>query len=227
MKLFKETRKLTEIEQKFLEDIKDDAEFEPISVLKWGQIMATILLNTVKAVEKKFGRKGQRICKNVSFNYGVQLGQESSKFLKPLLPEKIDESNQVETWLNILSWMNRNIYASPDAVKLINKDEGYFDIIWCPHQDIYSARDCRIQRWVVSGFMTGVISSLHDILQERYSGADFSNFLNMNVEVTELIPKGAKTCHFRVWKRKKGEDQVWEKYSKHLEDREMKDLEKK
>ncbi|MFX0138813.1 MAG: hypothetical protein ACFFDN_34550, partial [Candidatus Hodarchaeota archaeon] len=141
--------------------------------------------------------------------------------------EKIDESNQVKTWLKILSWMNRNIYASPDSVKLINKDEGYFDIIWCPHQDIYSARDCRIQRWVVSGFMTGVISSLHDVLKERYSGDDFSNFLNMNVDVTELIPKGAKTCHFRVWKRKQGEEQAWEKQSKYLEDREMKELGKK
>ncbi len=227
MKLFKQTRELTEIEQKFLKDIKDDAEFEPISVLKWGQIMATILLNTIKAVEKKFGKKGQRICKNVSFDYGMKLGQESSKYLKPLLPEKIDEKNQVETWLKILSWMNRNIYASPDSVKLVNKDEGYFDIIWCPHQDIYSARDCRIQRWVVSGFMAGVISSLQDVLKERYSGADFSNFLNMNVEVTELIPKGAETCHFKVWKRKPGEDQVWEKYSKKLEDREMKELGKK
>ncbi|MFX0132609.1 MAG: hypothetical protein ACFFDN_03065, partial [Candidatus Hodarchaeota archaeon] len=107
MKLFKQTRELTQIEQKFLKDIKDDAEFEPISVLKWGQIMATILLNTVKAVEKKFGKKGQRICKKVSFNYGVKLGQESSDFLLSLIPEKIDGSNQVETWLKFLSWMNR------------------------------------------------------------------------------------------------------------------------
>ena len=29
-----------------------------------------------------------------------------------------------------------------------------------------------------------------------------------NIEVTKLIPMGEDTCHFRVWKKEKGEEDV-------------------
>jgi hypothetical protein len=43
--------------------------------------------------------------------------------------------------------------------------------------------------------MAGIGSSLLEEF-EKYSGEDFSNFLNINVEVTDLIPKGAKNLPF-------------------------------
>jgi hypothetical protein len=201
--------------------------YDPVSVsaavLKWGQTMAVVLLKVVKAVEREFGERGQEVCRNVFLEHGMEMGREIGEHLKPLLPERMDRTNLIETWLRIISWVNRNIWASPDSFRTLNENEGYFDILWCPHQDIYTARDCRIQRWLVSGIMTGIGSSLVEEMERRYSG-DLSEFFNVNLEVTDLIPRGAKTCHFRVWRRREGEEDTWQKHSQYLERRELEEL---
>jgi len=211
-------------QRNLLERVVKEGGHDPLSVaasvLRWGQMMAVVLLNTVKAVEREFGEKGQALCKNVFLEHGMKVGREISKYLLPLLPERIDRSNLIETWLKMISWVNRNIWASPDEIKVVSEEEGYFDILWCPHQDIYTARDCRIQRWIVSGIMAGIGESLFEEFERRSSG-DPSELFEINLQVTDLIPRGAKTCHFRVWKRKKGEENVWEKHSEYLEKREV------
>ena len=103
----------------------------------------------------------------------------------------------------LASWVNRNVYASPDVAKIISDRECTFDILWCPHQDIYTARDCRIQRYLVEGIL------------------DSFNAEGYNLEVTKLIPMGDDTCHFRIWKKEKGEEDLWRARSKALAQREV------
>ncbi|MEX2722929.1 MAG: hypothetical protein Q6367_003480, partial [Candidatus Freyarchaeota archaeon] len=47
--------------------------------------------------------------------------------------------------------------------------------------------------------------------------------INFDVEFKWIIPAGADTCRFRLWRKKKGEkEDQWEKYSKILEERALK-----
>jgi len=87
--------------------------------------------------------------------------------------------------------------------KIINNKECEFDILWCPHQDIYTARDCRIQRYIVEGIL------------------DSFNAKDYNIEVTKLIPMGDDTCRFRIWKKEKDEEDAWRTRSKALAEREI------
>lgn len=67
------------------------------AVLKWGQTMAVLLLKVVKAVEREFGERGQEVCRDVFLEHGMEMGREIAKHLKPLLPERMDRSNLIET----------------------------------------------------------------------------------------------------------------------------------
>jgi len=176
--------------------------YDPRSVLRWGQMMAISLLEVVKAVERRFGEEGQRVCIEVLTNVGRRIGKEILGAAE--MPEGLSE---IETISFLASWVNRNVYASPDVHKIIGDKELTFDILWCPHQDIYTARDCRIQRYIVEGIL------------------DSFNAKDYNIEVTKLIPMGNDTCRFRIWKKEKGEKDAWRARSKFLAEREIQEKE--
>jgi predicted hydrocarbon binding protein len=161
-------------------------------------MMATSLLEVVKAVEKRFGEEGQNVCIETLVNVGRQVGRDILE--TATIPEGLSE---IETISFLASWVNRNVYASPDVQKIISDKECEFDILWCPHQDIYTARDCRIQRYIVEGIL------------------DSFNAKNYNIEVTKLIPMGDDTCRFRIWKKEKDEEDVWRARSGALAKREI------
>jgi len=194
----KEDNLLSQPEKGFTKRALNKGGYDPRSVLRWGQMMATSLLELVKAVERRFGEEGQKVCIETLVNVGRQVGREILK--TATIPEGLSE---IETISFLASWVNRNIYASPDVQKIINNKECEFDILWCPHQDIYTARDCRIQRYIVEGIL------------DSFNGKDY------NIEVTKLIPMGDDTCRFRIWKKEKGEEDVWRARSRALAKREV------
>jgi hypothetical protein len=79
---------------------------------------------------------------------GKQVGKEI--LLATTIPEGLSESEKISF---LASWVNKNVYASPDVPKIISDRECTFDILWGPHQDIYTARDCQIQRYSVEGIL--------------------------------------------------------------------------
>ena len=194
----KEDNLLSQPEKGFTKRALNKGGYDPRSVLRWGQMMATSLLEVVKAVERRFGEEGQRVCFETLVNVGRQVGKEILE--AATIPEGLSEIEKISF---LASFVNRNVYASPDVPKIISDKECTFDILWCPHQDIYTARDCRIQRYIVEGIL------------------DSFNAKDYNIEVTKLIPMGNDTCHFRIWKKEKGEEDVWRAGSRVLAKREI------
>jgi len=194
----KEDNPLSQPEKGFTRRTLNKGGYDPRSVLRWGQMMATSLLEVVKAVERRFGEEGQRVCFETLVNVGRQVGKEILE--AATIPEGLSEIEKISF---LASFVNRNVYASPDVPKIISDKECTFDILWCPHQDIYTARDCRIQRYIVEGIL------------------DSFNAKDYNIEVTKLIPMGNDTCHFRIWKKEKGEEDVWRAGSRVLAKREI------
>jgi hypothetical protein len=50
---------------------------------------------------------------------------------------------------------------------------------------------------------------------------------NFGLKFEWIIPAGAETCRFRIWKRKEGEEGHWEEYSEKLAQRSLGRLAKK
>jgi len=196
----KEDNFLSQPEKGFTKRALNKGGYDPRSVLRWGQMMATSLLEVVKAVERRFGEEGQKVCMEAIVNVGRQVGKDILE--TATIPEGLSE---IETISFLASWVNRNVYASPDVQKIISDKECEFDILWCPHQDIYTARDCRIQRYIVEGIL------------------DSFNAKDYNIEVTKLIPLGDDTCRFRIWKKEKGEKETWKARSEFLAEREIRE----
>jgi len=194
----KEDNPLSQPEKGFTRRALNKGGYDPRSVLRWGQMMAISLLEVVKAVEKRFGEEGQKVCFETLVNVGRQVGKDILD--TAVIPKGLSE---IETISFLASWVNRNVYASPDVQRIISNEECEFDILWCPHQDIYTARDCRIQRYIVEGIL------------------DSFNAKDYNIEVTKLIPMGDDTCRFRIWKKKGGEEDAWRALSKVLAKREL------
>jgi len=194
----KEDNPLSQPEKGFTRRTLNKGGYDPRSVLRWGQVMAISLLEVVKAVERRFGEEGQRVCFETLVNVGRQVGKDVLE--AATIPKGLSEIEKISF---LASWVNRNVYASPDVPKIISDKECTFDILWCPHQDIYTARDCRIQRYIVEGILNS------------FNAKDY------NIEVTKLIPKGDDTCHFRIWKREKGEEDSWRARSRVLAKREV------
>ena len=81
-------------------------------------------------------------------------------------------------------------------------DRCEFDILWCPHQDRYTAFDCRVQRY----FVEGMIEAIEKLSRSSFTPA-----------VTALIPHGADRCHFVVDRRDGKETKhPWHAYSEEL-----------
>jgi len=194
----KEDNLLSQPEKGFTRRALNKGGYDPRSVLRWGQTMAISLLEVVKAVERRFGEEGQKVCIEALVNVGRQVGKDILE--AATIPEGLSEIEKISF---LASWVNRNVYASPDVPKIISDRECTFDILWCPHQDIYTARDCRIQRYLVEGIL------------------DSFNAKDYNIEVTKLIPIGDDTCHFRIWKKEKDEEDVWRTRSRTLAKREI------
>lgn len=174
---------------------RDD--FDPAVLFVWGTMQAKAVLNILKAVEEALGADGQEIVRKAINRAGYDAAEgllESCGF-----PEDADE---IELVSFIVTAINTVLYASLEKPWITSEDRCEFDILWCPHQDIYSAFDCRVQRYFVEGMIQAI--------EDRGMG----RFVPM---VDKLIPRGAECCHFVVDRSEGSEGKnPWHTYSEEL-----------
>jgi hypothetical protein len=189
---------------KAVEKLRRDAlsrdDYEPAQLFAWGQMMAVSLLEMLKAVETRFGREGQQICTEALVNVGRRLALEGLEGVE--MPADLPP---IEAMSLFATWVNEQLYASIEKPSIDGPSAASFDILWCPHQDVYGPFDCRVQRYRVEGLMLGAREKL---------GAAFAAF---DVACDSTIPAGAPTCHFRIWRTNEGDEDAWTAYSRQLE----------
>jgi hypothetical protein len=105
------------------------------------------------------------------------------------------------------SWINEVAYASIETPR-VHEDHADFDIHYCPHEDVYGAFDCRVQRY----FVQGMLDAARGFFGDR----------GLDVEFRSTIPSGSPTCHFEIFPKRAAEDDAWSGYSDRLRDRALK-----
>jgi hypothetical protein len=181
-------------------------DYDPARLFVWGQMMAVSLLEMLEAVEAKFGREGQKVCTEALVRVGHRLAEEGMEGA-----ERPQGLSDIEAFSLFATWINEQLYASIEKPSIDGPDSASFDILWCPHQDVYDPLDCRVQRYLVEGMMRAA--------QERMVAAEAGGFGGFNVTCDSTIPAGAPTCHFRIWRAKEGEENAWTAHSRELEER--------
>ncbi|MBW1708691.1 MAG: hypothetical protein JRG97_03440 [Deltaproteobacteria bacterium] len=185
---------------------RDD--FDPAVLLVWGTMQATAVLNILKAAEETFGEAGQEVVRKAINKAGYEAMAgfiEHSSF-----PENLDE---IERASYIVTGINTVLYASLEDPSIASRDRCEFDILWCPHQDRYTAFDCRVQRY----FVEGMFQAMKDLGQG-----------NLTARVEKLIPHRAECCHFVIESLKDHEGKnPWRAYSDELGKRAFKKLKEK
>jgi len=173
------------------------ADYDVTSLFRWGNMLGMAVLKMLQAAEREFGEAGQRAMIEALVDVGREMGRMMLDGVA--VPDNIEVIEIISAYA---SWINREVYASPEAPRIDDKDSCSFDILWCPHQDSYKAFDCRVQRYLVQGMI--------EALLEKSPGTDF------NIKVVKTIPAGGEVCTFGIWKKKPGEKDDWENYSKSL-----------
>ncbi len=177
---------------------RDD--FDPAVLLVWGTMQATAVLNVLKEAEKTFGEDGQKMVRRAIRSAGREAMVE---FLdNSEIPEELDEAEKISY---LVTGVNTVLYASLEKPRIVSKDRCEFDILWCPHQDRYTAFDCRVQRYFVEG--------IFEAMEER-------GFGGFTAWVEKLIPHGGDCCHFAVERvSDPGDRNPWHSYSDKIGDR--------
>lgn len=177
--------------------IHDRDDFDPAVLFVWGTMQATGVLNILKDVEEAFGEQGQEVVR-IAIN---KAGYEACKELIEN-SEWPDGLSDIELTSYIVTGINTILYASLERPRIQNEDQCDFDILWCPHQDRYTAFDCRVQRY----FVEGMIRACEEVTGKKFVPV-----------VDKIIPWGHEQCHFSIdrWKDDGG-THPWDQYSEEL-----------
>ena len=170
------------------------ADYDPASLFRWGTMLGMAVLTMLKAAERELGEAGQKAMIEALVEVGREVGRQMLEGIE--VPPGIEPIEFISAYA---SWINREIYASPEAPYIRDQDCAGFDILWCPHQDTYRAFDCRVQRYLVQGMI--------EAAREKFPGMDF------NIKVVGTIPAGAKVCTFGIHRKRPGEADDWSVYS--------------
>jgi hypothetical protein len=175
-------------------------DFDPAVLFVWGTMQAKAVLNILKAVEESFGEAGQEVVRKAVNQAGYEAAED---FLKNShFPEDLDEMELISY---LVTGINTVLYASLERPWISTEKRCEFDILWCPHQDVYTAFDCRVQRYFVEGMIRAM---------EYHKG------VRVHPMVEKLIPRGAECCHFVVDKLNRDDSEnPWSTYSSELERR--------
>jgi hypothetical protein len=130
--------------ERLKEKVLSKTNFDPTVLWQWGTMQSIAVIEILKTVEKKFGRDGQQAVfeclRKIGYNIGEQITEGTS------IPEDIS----IAEWLSFYATIiNRIAYASLESPQIEDENKVIFHIDWCPHQDHYSAFDCRVQRYFV------------------------------------------------------------------------------
>ncbi|MFX0044131.1 MAG: hypothetical protein ACFE8L_14545 [Candidatus Hodarchaeota archaeon] len=188
----------------FREKVLSREDFDPTSLLQFGLFMSMSVINILKENEARFGIDGQKAVNDALIKTGYMVGEQIIKDITvPLEISPIELMSFLATIINTQAW------TSIEDPRIDNDIQCSFDILWCPLQDVYSAFDCRVQRYLVQGIINAFRDS--NKLSKEYQ-----------IEFTRTIPAGAECCTFIISEKKPGEQDKWEVYSKILEKKALK-----
>lgn len=183
-------------------------DFDPAVLFVWGTMQAKAVLSILKAAEETFGEAGQELVRKAIQRVGYEAAEgllQNSEF-----PDDLDDNELVSY---IVTGINCILYASLERPWITSEDRCEFDILWCPHQDTYTAFDCRVQRYFVEGMI--------EAMERRGKG-------RVVPRVEKLIPRGADCCHFVVdLLDKEAGDNPWHEYSDQLARKALEKLDKR
>ena len=174
-------------------------DYDPASTFVWGQMMAVGLIEALKAVEERFGAEGHDVFRAALSRVGDRMVSEMTEDVSP--PE---DATPPEITSLIASWINEVCYASIEKPR-VSGDGADFDIHYCPHEDVYGAFDCRVQRYYVEGMIAA---------GRRAFGSGM-----FDVRFTSTIPSGSSVCHFDMFPKGDPTADEWNAYSDRLRDR--------
>ena len=174
-------------------------DYDPARLFKWGQMMALAVVRMMEGTEKTFGAKGQEIMNQVLVDLGREIGREVLKNYAIARGTK-----EIEAISKFVTYVNEEVWASPEIPKVLSDSECVCDVLWCPHQDHYRPFDCRVQRYIVQGLLEAFQEKTGIVVDARF---------------TQIIPKGAKTCRFEVRILPQGKGREWTRYSSDLAQR--------
>ncbi|MFX0106059.1 MAG: L-2-amino-thiazoline-4-carboxylic acid hydrolase [Candidatus Hodarchaeota archaeon] len=190
---------------KFREDVQNRSDFDASSLLQFGLFMSMAVINILKENEARFGVEGQKAVNDALVKTGYDVGKQIAENIE--VPSEISD---IELMSFLATIINTQAWTSIEDPIIENKDKCSFDILWCPLQDVYSAFDCRVQRYLVQGIIS--------YFREHVIESDFQ------VEFKSTIPAGADHCRFVIERKKPGDQDKWETYSRLLEHKALKRL---
>src|SRR5438105_12174733 len=158
-------------------------------------MMAVGLIEALKAVEERFGAEGHDVVRAALSRTGERIVAEMTDGV-----EAPPDAPPAEVTSLMASWINEVCYASIEKPR-VDGDRADFDIHYCPHEDVYGAFDCRVQRYFVEGMIAA-------------GRRHFGNGM-FDVSFSSTIPSGSSVCHFDMFPKQGGED-AWDRYSDRL-----------
>lgn len=171
-------------------------DYDPARLFRWGQMMALAVVRMMEAAERSFGAQGQEVLCQALVELGKEIGKEVlSEF--SLAPG----TSQIQAVSAFVTYVNEEIWASPEIPKVVDEDTCMCDVLWCPHQDHYKPFDCRVQRYLVQGLLEAF---------EEKTG------ISLDARFIQIIPKGAETCRFEIRRISAGQGRHWNSYSQEL-----------
>jgi hypothetical protein len=171
-------------------------DYDPASTFVWGQMMAVGLIEALKAVEDRFGAEGHDVFRAALARIGDRMVTEMTEGA-----EAPADATPPEITSLVASWINEVCYASIEKPRVGDEDAD-FDIHYCPHEDIYGAFDCRVQRYYVEGMI--------DAARRAFGSSMF------DVRFTSTIPSGSSVCHFDMFAKPDETKDEWNEYSEGL-----------
>jgi len=186
-----------------------ETDYDSAALWVWGTMQARAVIEILKSCEREFGEKGQKAVYDALRKVGREVVEQM------ISETSFKGYSEAEIMSFFATIVNTVAYASIEKPWTESDDRFGFDILWCPHQDIYSAFDCRVQRYFVQGML--------EALREKYE-AETGKKLNFQLKFETTIPAGAEVCKFVIWKSE-GEDE-WERYTEYINRRALESAKK-
>lgn len=192
-----------------------ETNFDPATLWQWGTMQAMALIEILRSAEKTFGAAGQKLVLDALKKIGHDIGAQI------LADTEIDPALTTDEWISFYATViNRVAYASLEAPRVGGQGDSRasapaaadFHIDYCPHQDMYQAMDCRVQRY----FVQGMIDAARDFARSKGRNDIY------DVMFKTTIPAGHATCFFEIEKGDAGSAERWARYTEILEKKNLK-----
>ncbi|MEJ5186499.1 MAG: hypothetical protein WHT46_05405 [Candidatus Geothermincolales bacterium] len=173
-------------------------DFDPAVLWIWGTMQARAVVRILDECEARLGEMGQAAVARALVEVGKEIGSQIIEGVE--IPADLSQAELASFCATVINCI---VYASLERPRIESEDRVSFEILWCPHQDVYSAFDCRVQRYLVQGML--------EALKERGLLGDWQ------VRFTSTIPAGAPTCRFELYRASREDLSDWEEYTQSLE----------